>query len=84
MGRVKELAELEEEILSAKASIEYLTDWTEHFQCKPESEACEDTVIAGMYYQFLLLRMEDKYERLTKELYERLRSVPDDSELQTD
>lgn len=84
MGKVKELSELGQEIAKAKSSVEYLTQWTEHFQCKPESEACEDTVIAGMYYQFLLLRMEDKYERLTKEFHERLRSIPDDSELQTD
>lgn len=84
MGKVKELAQLEEEIIEAKTCIDCLTQWATHFQCKPESEACEDTIIAGMYYQFQLLRKEDEHGYLTKELYERLRSVTDDSELQTD
>lgn len=84
MGKVKELAQLMEEIARVANSIYYLTKWTEYFQCTPESEACEDTIIAGMYYQFQLLRKEDEYEYLTKELYERLRPVTNNSELQAD
>ena len=84
MGKAKELAQLKEEIAKAKSSIDYLTQGTEYFQCQPESEAGEDIIIAGMYDQCQLLRKEDEYGYLTKELYERLRSVTDDSELQTD
>lgn len=84
MGKVKELAEPKKEILSVEESIEFLTQWTNYFQCKQEDVICEDTVIAGMYYQFQLLRKEDEYEYLTKELHERLRTVTNDSELQAD